>query len=349
MVAYRWSRSVHYWVFALLVACVVAVELWIVHSAYFPSEADILSLGITLDIVLGIPALYYAFIIRRTSLPVSTVVPVAVLSFFLATALLPSAHHRWLEYIQIAFPLVELAFVGYVLFKARTLFRAYREARQHTPYVIDAMESAVRRVLHTTARTVPMRIVLMEVQMLCLSFAGWWKKFAAEGVHGTVISYYRSNGYPAVMGVLLMVAVVETVGVHFLLMQWSGMAAWIASALSLYGILWLLGDFHAQRLHPIIVTNSFLHIRSGMRWKADIPTEHLLSVHRATSADVRREGYLNVAATGTASLTLHFAEPIVFRGLFGMQKRASVVGIAVDSVPNALAVLGSVCSEPQQG
>lgn len=338
MVINRSSRPTYLSAFILLSSLLIAVELWVVRSTDFFSHATILSLGITLDIVFGIPLLYYAFVVRKNIMPHSSVVFVGILSVLLAKAVLPAAQHTWLGYIQLAFPLVELVLAGYVIVKTRTLIHAYQQERKKTPYAIDAAEGALSSVLQKKL-SLPIHIAVMEVQVLYFSIVGWWKKFSAEGVNGTVISYYRSNGYPAIMAALIMVAAIEIVGVHFLLMQWNKLAAWIASGTSIYSLLWLLGDFHAQRLHPIIVTESDIHIRSGMRWKADIPKTIVLSVKRAISADTQSEGYINAAATGSPSLTLRLATPVLFRGPFGIKKRVSVVGIAADSLPEALAVL----------
>lgn len=58
---------------------------------------------------------------------------------------------------------------------------------------------------------------------------------------------HRRRAYPAILGALVLATLVETAGLHLLLGLWTPVAAWVATGPSVYGILWMLGDFHALR------------------------------------------------------------------------------------------------------
>lgn len=50
--------------------------------------------------------------------------------------------------------------------------------------------------------------------------------------------------------------VIEVIGVHFLIAHfWSPTAAWIFTALDLYALLWIIADYQAVRLSPIVIND----------------------------------------------------------------------------------------------
>lgn len=58
--------------FLALSAALLAVEAWIVGRADFPTQPGVVSLAVTLDIVLGLPLLFYLLVARRKRLPLIT-------------------------------------------------------------------------------------------------------------------------------------------------------------------------------------------------------------------------------------------------------------------------------------
>jgi hypothetical protein len=76
---------------------------------------------------------------------------------------------------------------------------------------------------------------------------------------------HRESGYAAVWTVLLFVLLIETVGLHFLLWRWSPVAAFIATGLSIYSIVFFVADLASMAKRPIvfITTSSFSASASG--------------------------------------------------------------------------------------
>ena len=68
-----------------------------------------------------------------------------------------------------------------------------------------------------------------------------------------------------------MALVAETIALHFLVARWSEVAAWVLTGVSVYGAVWLVGDYRACVARRIEVTEESLRLRLGLRWEAEIP------------------------------------------------------------------------------
>jgi hypothetical protein len=123
--------------------------------------------------------------------------------------------------------------------------------------------------------------------------------------------------------------IVETVGLHFIVMHWSAVAAFIITALSVYGLIWLIGDFHAIRLHPVILTYDNLFLRTGIRWSATIPISEIAEVEIGNRKPKKSKTYLR-ASILYPRVILHLTHPVPVKGLFGMLRHPSQIGLSID-------------------
>ena len=62
------------------------VELWVVRSMWFPQQADLLALAVTVDLVAGIPCLCYLLLVRIGRSPAIVLAPVLVAAIAVANA-----------------------------------------------------------------------------------------------------------------------------------------------------------------------------------------------------------------------------------------------------------------------
>ena len=91
------------------------------------------------------------------------------------------------------------------------------------------------------------------------------------------------------------------------------------TALDVYGILWLLGDYHALRLRPTTIEDGVLHLRYGLRWNVDVPLSNIAELKSGT-----RKGALKVA-----------------RGLIGITRTIDAIAILPDEPERFEAALSS--------
>ncbi len=315
--------------FLAIAAALLAIEVWVVSLADFAVQPNVIPLAVTVDIVVGLPLLFYLLVVRRRRLPLLTLAPVFILSLVAAGRILPPAQHTYLHWIELAVPLVELTVLAIITLKLRQVVGHYRRLRPSYAYVPETLEASLRAALPTFPPLVA-SIFSTEVSLLNFGLSGWLRRTPTASDDRLRFSYHRQGGYGLLLGFIAFLVLLETTTVHLLLARWSETAAWVLTALSIYSLIWLFGDLHASRLQPIVLGDTHLHLRTGMRWRVDIPWRQLTSAGKISQMDKKLPGYLNLAAMGEPQLVLRLAEPVAVHGLLGRTRVASLIGLSVD-------------------
>jgi len=317
-----------YWpLFIALAVSICAVEIWVVSSIFFMQNPNALAFGMTADIVIVIPSLYCFFVVRRKQAPVITLVPVIVLSLAVASFILPVEQQNYLEIVKKAVPLLELIALGYIAARIRAIIKNFHEVKQSEIYFIDALAESCKRVL---GRLPVLGFVLTEFTLVYFAFGGWFRKFVNLDSNNLPFSYHRKSGYAAILGIIMMVLLAETAALHLLLQVWSKVAAWIFTGLSMYSLFWLLGDYHAMRLHPIVLGQNVLFIRTGLRWRATLPLADIAAIQKFNARAKRAKDYLGLAVFGDPRLIIHCKQPVLVQGSFGIKRKVNRLGMTVD-------------------
>jgi hypothetical protein len=156
--------------------------------------------------------------------------------------------------------------------------------------------------------------------MMVLALTGWFRR-APEG-----FSMHRRTSYLAVMGVFCFLIVVESGAAHLVLASFSATAAWVATGLSLYTLLWMIGDAHAVRLSPLRLTPEGLLIERGRRWRVLVPWADLAE---ATPIESRVDGALDLSLLGP-NVLLTLRTPALARGPLGITRSAARLTLSID-------------------
>ena len=317
----------HWALFLAFAFTIFIVEFGIAGSIYFDGNPSVIALAITFDLALGIPALYYFLVLRKKQAPAVTLIPVLIASLLMASFVLPATQQTYLDWIKKLIPVLELIVLGFVFSKIRTIAHNFRAAKRSAIYVTDALAVSVKQALGNVPG---LGMVLTEFSLLYFAFGGWFKKFASSDPSHIPFSYHCKSGYAAIASVLLLVLIAETAALHLLLQRWSTLAAWIFTGFSIYGALWLIGDYHALRLHPIVLSQEFLYLRTGLRWRAAIPLAEIAGIQKFNPRAKKADGYLCLAVFGDPRLVVHCKRPVVVQGLFGVKREARQFGLSVD-------------------
>jgi hypothetical protein len=148
---------------------------------------------------------------------------------------------------------------------------------------------------------------------------------------------HRSSGVMAIVGVLAALAVVETVGMHVVLMQSSTTAAIVSTVLSAYTLLSILGMAHAMRLSPLRFIGDELVIERGFRARIVVPRAQIAE---ATPIAAKLDGTLDLSYFDP-NVVVTLRSPVVAHGLFGRTRTADRVLLTVDDRDGFLATLSS--------
>jgi len=247
--------------FLPLLPFIIPILCIIVSKTYLFEEDPItLSAAITFDLLVTTPVLYF-LIIRKRSIPNTTVVPVFILGIIISSIILPSENQDYLSMVKLWFlPILELSILTYVIIQIRKAFIQFRKQRSTSPDFFLASKAASERIL-------PTFLVLPFATELSVFYYGLfaWKK---RSIQSNEFTYHQSTSTNLVLGVFIFLIMIEAVAIHLLIQGWSTLFAWILTGLSIYGCFQILGILKSISRRPIsieegsIVPVSYTHLRA---------------------------------------------------------------------------------------
>ncbi|MEM9672487.1 MAG: hypothetical protein AAF992_07825 [Bacteroidota bacterium] len=306
---------------------IVSGAFFLVQSPAFLTDAHWLSLGITVDIAVGIPLLYYLLVVRRQAANWITTLVVFLIAVGVAHAILPEDQQYFLSFAERSLIITESIIVLYGLSRIRKILAAYRAAAQSSPDVVQNLKNSLEQVLGSQRST---QLVVNEVATFYYGIFFW--RLRPEVKEGqTTFTYHRESAYPAMIGALLLVTIAETIGLHLLLSRWSEALALGFTILSVYSFLFLWADLMAVLKRPIILDQGKLYLRIGLRWQATIPVDVVESVEPVPDTYTKSKSVLNVALLASPNAKITFRQPVTVQGIYGISKTVSAVALPIDS------------------
>ncbi len=301
-------------------AVVFCAAIWICATQLSGTADDALvATGVTLDLVLLVPTLYYFLAVRKCGWPALTLLPVFFICLFAASRIVPAEHHALLNGLHAVLPIAELGLgIALVVAVRRAL------AAGGTKDWLDTARATVER---WTGNSVAAKILAFELGLFRYAFTRQKVGPLSPGE----FSAYRKTPLTAYIWVLMMVIAVETVALHLLLVRWSEIAAWILTLLSIYSAVWLIGDTRAIFRRPIRLDGEALRLRFGLRWSLDVPWSAVERVETGLGVKPEAEKPLEMVPLGAgANVRLTLREPAVADGPYGITRRCTEILLYVD-------------------
>ncbi|TFZ66003.1 hypothetical protein E4631_12965 [Hymenobacter sp. UV11] len=311
--------------FGLLAAGIVATEYAVVHRADF-SQHPALPPAVAFDLLVVLPAVFYLCLVRQYRLPLTTLVAALSGGLALSYWLLPAGGVPLLEWAGRLVGVGEVAVAGYTAVRLRRVVRGYQLARTKSADFIENLFAAGQPVLGRLTEA-----VMTEVAVARYALLGAWVPLEA-GSGEQPFSTHRTSGFGALLAAFAGLSVVELAAGHLVIGHWFPRAAWVATALSVYSLLWLLAHGQAVRRRPVLLTATTLVVRAGFVWRVAVPRAQLLSVKKLTDVPTPAPGLLNAARLllTPPNLLLTFSEPQPVRGLYGLHRTVRRLAIYVD-------------------
>lgn len=176
------------------------------------------------------------------------------------------------------------------------------------------------------------RVLATELTIVRFAFAGWRRP------SGDWFTVHRTNGWGLYAGTFVALTLVETPLVHVALSAFGhATAAWVLTALSLYSVVWLVGDLHALRHGGVALRGEWLELRVGVRWRAQIARADIVWAARCDGATCKTTDFSILGA----NVVLRLAAPHEVRGLFGRRRVVRELALSVDDADEFLAALRS--------
>lgn len=303
---------------------VLGVSYLIIHSRLFMENPEILSFGLTFDMTISIPILYY-FLARKGKLPKILLIPIFMLSLIAAAIIVPRNHHQFLDLIKYAIFPLEAFIISYLIFKITRVVKEYKRLKPKSGpgFSVILKECLVKTIGHGKIPD----ILSTEISMLYFGLFAWKRpKQPLENA----FTAYKKSGYGSIVGGLAFLSLSEVLAFHVLFMQISSIAAWIIFALNLYGIIFILADFNACRREPTYIEDEKLYINAGIRWKAIIPVKDIKSVELSNESSRDKQILRAMTIFSGPNLVIVMEKTHKAEGPYGIRKNFDKVLLNLD-------------------
>lgn len=310
-----------YAVAAMTVGVTSLLALYVLPRLATETEREVVATALAMDFTLSLPVMVYVLLVRTKRLPWMVLLPTFVAGYTLAVLTIPSQHHAGLDSVRwLAVP-AELAVITYLVLAA---LKAFRQVDDEQGDFTTRLRTTAREVL---VKRIPADILTTEVSILYHAFR--WRRAAALRLGE--YSVHRESGYGLMLVGLGMALMAETLAVHFVVTLWNSAAAWMLSGLSVYALVWLVGDYRAFAARPLRITARLLQLRLGLRWEANIPLSWIARVEPIVGSCSRpKRGVLHVALVGSPNVRIELDRPIRVTAMYGIEKTVQSLCIRVD-------------------
>ncbi|WP_436516122.1 hypothetical protein [Ekhidna sp. To15] len=306
--------------FAIIAVCIFAAK-----STFFVENPGQLSLAITFDLLISAPVFYF-LIIRKRSIPNTTVVPVFILGIVVASIILPTEHQFYLSLVKTWFlPLLEITIITYLIVTIRKAFKKVKQSQATTPDFFMAAKQGADSFL-------PKGVSAAFATELSLFYYGFlhWKSLKIED---NQFSYHKTTSTRMILGVFVFLIIIEAFAVHLLLQNYSTIAAWILTVLSIYGCFQVFGILRSLSKRPITLNNDALTLKYGVMGTVEIPLEKIQTVTPQTSSldDVEGLVYLSPFKDMEGhNVVIKINEPRKLAGFYGFKKEFTSIALYLD-------------------
>jgi len=104
---------------------IIGLIIFIAKSQLFINNSNNLATGITFDLLLTVPFIYF-LLIRKTNIPKTTVIPFLILGIVISSIILPSENQYYLNLFKTwVLPIVEISILSFVIYNVRKGIKHY--------------------------------------------------------------------------------------------------------------------------------------------------------------------------------------------------------------------------------
>ncbi|MEH7238337.1 hypothetical protein [Bacillus sp. JJ1562] len=338
--AYTQKKNRSIYIFMILALLILGSNYTVMTIQPFEPVTDTLILATLFDLTIVLPLFFYLFVIRNR-LSLITLLPVVIGGFWFAYFIVP--HHNLVifEYVKYGIFGLEGLFIGIELFllalllrKIPTLSQNYKKQKEIDYFYPQTLRTAMNKTFGT--RKV-VDILVYDFSIFYYGFFSWKKKWKERNQIRS-FTFHINSGYFGLFIMLVHAMVIEVIGVHFLIAHfWSPTAAWIFTALDLYALLWIIADYHAVRLSPIVIKDDKLFAQVGIRREIVVDLKTIKSIQPTTTGKKERAREKQSFAITLPNLfeedpqfEIELAEPVLANLPFGIKKEMTKLYVTVD-------------------
>lgn len=300
---------------------------WLSITAYGLPNSGIIYFGITIDLLIIVPAVYF-WLIKDRDIPKITVVPVFILSTILAGYIIPESNQSILHKLtDFLVPAVELIVISVIGVKAYSIFRHLKTDQSEKYDFFTSIKKATQEV-------VPGKIGVFLATELATFYYGFfhWKK---RKLSKSEFTYHKENSAIIILGTIIFLVVAETLILHLLISKWSAALALIITLLSIYSGIQVFGMARSLSKRPIRITGNELILRYGIMAEIKIPLNQIESFEKSSKTLEKESGFTKSLSPisqldGGHNFIIHLKNESEFFSLYGFKKSFKSLAFHVD-------------------
>jgi len=230
-------------------------------------------------------------------------------------------------YFLYLWAIIEIVLIVYALYNIKKIISLYRKDKTRYYYPSDRLENVLTQVY---GKGKIVTLMVSEIMVFYFALFGWFiKKKPFEDI--AEYTYSKETMYGVLFWVIMGVSLIEVPVTHYFLSLWSETIAWVVTGVTLYGIIWLLGDYKAIVHYPIRLSANRVYLRIGLRAKVDVDVTNIETLTNSVS-DESKEDYepLLLMTTIEPNVYISLKECVEVVGLFGMRKEVDKIAFYVD-------------------
>lgn len=299
--------------------------VFIAKSSVFATNPNNLSTGITFDLLLTVPIVYF-LLIRKTSIPKTTVVPFLILGMVICSIILPNENQYYLDIFKTwIFPVIEISIVSYVIYKISKAVKRFKLHKNESFDFFTTLKSTCHEIL-------PKSVVIPVVTEIAVFYYGFinWKK---RRLNKNEFSYHKDSGTVTLLVAIIFIVAIETVVLHILLSKWSNLTAWVLTFLSIYSGIQLIGFIKSMYKRPISIENNKLFLRYGIMNETTINLANIDSIEISSkdielNKETRKLSFLGELESHNVVIRLKKENTLI--GLYGIKRKYKNLALHVD-------------------
>ncbi len=322
------NRSVHFLQQLLplgIPLLIIGSMIFLARSSWFEAHPEELAMGITFDLIITVPFVYF-LLIRKREIPKITVVPFFVVGIVIASFIIPKDHQFYLSQVKYwVLPVVELAALSFVIYKVRATVKQFKQERLGNPDFFTAIKNAASAIL-------PDKVAPLFATEIAVVYYGFirWKKRRQEA---NEFAYHKESASVALFSIVIVMILVETFALHLLIQRWSEPVAWVLSILSFYTGLQVFGIVRSFSQRPYIVGEKSLYLKYGILSEMEVPYHQIESIEvsdKELEWDKKTRKLSPLGQMESHNVILRFKEELTVAGLYGIKNNCRTLALHVD-------------------
>ncbi len=295
------------------------------NTSIFNANNKLLAIGLTLDLILTIPLVYY-LLIRTKKIPKTTIVPVFVIGMLIGTYIIPKEQQELLNFIKTwIFPFVELSIIAYVIYSIKKTVHRYK-----THYTNADFFSNLKQYCTTIAPKKLGHFLATEIATFYYTFVLWKTTVPKENE----FTYHKNGNINSTFIGFIIVIAIEAVALHFLMLKWNApiTITWIITGLSCYTGVQFLGFSKANNHRFTCIDANTLLLRFGILSEAEITIDQISSIEISTK-DLNSDTTTTLSPLGELTehnIILHLKKPHILTGFYGIKKKYQSIAFYID-------------------